>query len=118
MNAFSTHELSGPGEQLSVVRSAPSGTDRGSAHDCADISVVIPSFDRTDLAIETLESVLGQTRAVREVIIVANGNDDHAAFWRERAGGRVRVVRERTAGPQTARNTGIQAATSTWVATL
>ncbi|MEO8175125.1 MAG: glycosyltransferase [Sphingomicrobium sp.] len=84
----------------------------------ADISVVIPSYQRTELALETLQSVLDQTVPVREIIIVANGNDAHAAFWQAQASDRVRVVRVAARGQQDARNAGIETATTTWVAML
>lgn len=84
----------------------------------ADISVVIPSYDRTELALDTVRSVIAQSVPVREIIIVANGGDDHAAFWQAQCGGIVRVVRERARGQQAARSSGIKAATSSWVALL
>jgi glycosyltransferase involved in cell wall biosynthesis len=84
----------------------------------ADISVVIPSFDRTVLALDSLRSVLDQSTPVREIIIVANGDDEHAAFWAAHSGGIVRVVREAAPGQQAARSTGIRAAVSTWIALL
>jgi glycosyltransferase involved in cell wall biosynthesis len=55
---------------------------------------------------------------VKEIIVVANGSDDHAAFWQAQSGGIIRVVREAVPGQQAARTAGIQAATSTWVALL
>ena len=84
----------------------------------ADISVVIPSFDRTELALETVQSVLDQSCPVREIVIVANGSDDHAAFWDARSNDLVRVVRMPPIGKQAARNAGIRAARCAWVATL
>ncbi len=84
----------------------------------ADISVVIPSFDRTTLALDSVRSVLGQTTPVREIIVVANGDDEHAAFWAANSGGIVKVVREAAPGQQAARSTGIRAAVSSWVALL
>ena len=84
----------------------------------ADISVVIPSADRTELALETVRSVLAQSRPVREIIIVANGSEEHAAFWQANAGGKVRVLRHKAGGQQAARNAGIEAALSPWVALL
>lgn len=83
-----------------------------------DVSVVIPSFNRTELAVETVESVLAQTRPVNEIVVVANGSDDHAAFWTQRFRDRIRVVREQPVGKQVARTTGFREARSTWVATL
>jgi glycosyltransferase involved in cell wall biosynthesis len=84
----------------------------------ADISVIIPSVDRTELALETVRSVLVQTRPVREIIVVTNGSKEHAAFWQAHAGGKVRTVRQPSPGQQAARNAGIEAAVSTWVAML
>ena len=88
------------------------------AREPADISVVIPSFDRTDLALETVQSVLGQSWPVREIVIVANGSDDHAAFWTAQSNDLVRVVRLPPIGKQAARNAGIRAARCAWVAML
>lgn len=84
----------------------------------ADISVVIPSFDRKRLALETVQSVLAQSVAVREIVIVANGSEDHAAFWNAHSSDRVRVIRIPPIGKQAARNAGIRAARGAWVATL
>jgi len=84
----------------------------------ADISVVIPSFDRTDLALETVRSVLAQSWPVREIVLVANGSDDHAAFWHAQSNDTVRVVRMPPIGKQAARNAGIRAARGAWVGTL
>jgi len=84
----------------------------------ADISVVIPSFQRTHMTLETVQSVLDQSRPVREIIIVANGDDKHAAFWEAHATGKVRVLRVPARGQQGARNAGIEAAVSSWVAML
>lgn len=95
---------------------------RAAVSDCAvataDISVVIPSADRTELALETVRSVLAQSRPVREIIVVPNGSDEHAAFWQAQAGGKVRVLRHTGRGQQAARNAGIEAALSPWVALL
>lgn len=84
----------------------------------ADISVVIPSVDRRELALDTVRSVLAQSVPVREIILVCNGDDRHAAYWEAQAGGLLRVIRERVPGQQAPRNAGIEAATSTWVALL
>ena len=84
----------------------------------ANISVVIPCFDRTELALDTVRSVLAQSTPVREIIVVANGSNDHAAFWQANSGGIVRVIRVPPLGQQAARTRGIEAATSSWVALL
>jgi len=83
-----------------------------------DVSVVIPSFNRPDLLGESLDSVLAQTRPAREIIVVDNGTGDGTAEVVARHAGRVRYIRTEPAGVQAARNVGLQAATSRWVATL
>ena len=83
-----------------------------------DISVVIPSYNRAHLLAESLASVLAQTRQPREIIVVDNGTGDETAEVVARHAGRVRYVKTEPAGVQAARNTGLQAATSEWVATL
>lgn len=84
----------------------------------ADISVIVPSHERTQLALDTVRSILDQTMPVREVIIVANGDEHHARFLEEHSPEGVRVIREAVPGQQAARNAGIHAATSKWVAFL
>lgn len=83
-----------------------------------DVTVVIPSYDRPHLLLEALQSVLMQTRPPREVIVVDNGHGDETAEAVAVLGSRVRLIRTEPAGVQAARNTGIDAATSRWVALL
>lgn len=83
-----------------------------------DVSVVIPTFNRSDLLAETVGSVLAQTRRPREIIVVDNGTVHVAAAALARFGDAVRLIVEQPLGKQVARNTGIAAATSTWIATL
>jgi glycosyltransferase involved in cell wall biosynthesis len=101
-----------------VAAGSPSCKREDKAVPPADISVVIPCFDRTVLALDTVRSVLAQSTPVREIIVVVNGSDEHAAFWRANAGGIVRVIRVPPLGQQAARTRGIEAATSRWVALL
>jgi hypothetical protein len=66
------------------LRDAAAETPRGErANEAvlpADISVVVPSFDRTELALDTVRSVLAQSTPVREIIVVANGSDGSSMF--------------------------------------
>ncbi len=79
---------------------------------------MIPTFDRTDLLAETVRSVLAQTRPPREIIVVDNGTADRAAGALAPFGDAVTLIKEKPLGKQVARNTGIHAASSTWIATL
>jgi len=83
-----------------------------------DVSVVIPSFNRPDLLVEAVDSVLAQTRPPREIVVVDNGTAVETHETLARYGARVRYVKMEPAGVQAARNVGMQAATSRWVATL
>ena len=78
------------------------------------ISVVIPTFNRALLLERALESVLGQTHACGEVIVVDDGSTDATGEVVQRAAdqGRVPVsyIYQENQGASAARNTGIRAA--------
>lgn len=76
------------------------------------VSVIIPTYNRADLLPETLASVLGQTLADIEVIVVDDGStDDTAEVMAARADNRLRYVKNvRTGLPAAGRNVGIRAA--------
>jgi len=87
-----------------------------------NISVIIPTYNRSGVLRYSVESVLNQTYPVSEVIIVDDGStDDTAALieremrdkssWRER----VRYVYQSNQGQSAANNAGISKATSEWL---
>jgi glycosyltransferase involved in cell wall biosynthesis len=82
------------------------------------VSVVIPSHNRADLLLRSLESVLGQTLPPLEVIVVDDGStDDTERVVRGLGSEVVRYVRQpRRLGAQAARNRGIREARSDWIA--
>ncbi|HWZ60408.1 MAG TPA: glycosyltransferase [Gemmatimonadaceae bacterium] len=88
----------------------------------ADVSVVIPTYNRADLLPRAIESALSQTAPPAEVVIVDDGSTDDTpatlARYVERHAGRVRVLRIPNGGVARARNAGIAAARSAWVALL
>ena len=84
------------------------------------VSVVIPTRNRADLVARAVISALGQTRPVREVIVVVDGPDPQtelalAAVPDTRL--RVTVLPE-SRGSNNARNHGAALATGEWVAFL
>ena len=85
-----------------------------------DVSVVIPTLNRPDLAVRAVRSALAQTHAPLEVIVVVDGPDPatEAALARV-ADPRLRVLAlpERGKAPN-ARNQGALAATGRWTALL
>lgn len=74
------------------------------------ISVVIPCYNAAPWVAAAVRSVLRQTRAADEIIVVDDGStDDPAAALRE-FGGNVRLIRRENGGLSAARNTGTAAA--------
>ncbi|WP_419815161.1 glycosyltransferase family 2 protein [Glacieibacterium sp.] len=88
------------------------------AADVLDLSVVIPTHDRPRFLREAVESVLAQTRAVREILVVDNGTSDAPGQVLAPFGDRVRLIRSQPHQVQIARNTGFATATGRWIATL
>lgn len=87
-----------------------------------DITVVIPAHNRENLIERALSSVLSQTHTDIEAIVIDDGSID-STFSRVRAlcdeDSRVRLMKhEANLGAQAARNTGIKAAKSKWIAFL
>ncbi|MDN3920470.1 glycosyltransferase family 2 protein [Roseateles violae] len=80
------------------------------------VSVVIPCFNAEPYIAATLRSVLGQTGAELEVIVVDDGSTDDSVARIEREFPQVRLIRRANAGVAAARNAGIAAATGDWVA--
>ena len=85
-----------------------------------DVSVVVPTRARPDLVTRAVRSVLAQTHAALEVVVVIDGPDDAsrdalAAIGDDRV--RVLVLPAKQGAPN-ARNVGARAATAPWTAFL
>ncbi|MFD6164501.1 glycosyltransferase family 2 protein [Oerskovia sp. NPDC060287] len=81
----------------------------------ASVGVVVTGFDQGDLVREAVESVLRQTRAPDQVVVVDDGSTD--AWSLEvldvlRADGLVQVLRQENAGVSAARNAGLSLLTT------
>lgn len=84
-----------------------------------DVSVIIPTYNRPGLLMQTLDSVLAQTAPAREIIVVDNGtNDDTRAMIAGTYRSAVAYLRVPPEGVQAARNAGIARAQGAWIATL
>ena len=82
-------------------------------------SVVIPVRDRADVVGRAVASVLAQTFAAVEVVVVDDGStDDSVAAARAVADGRVRVVRQDAAGVEAARRSGVERSHGRWILVL
>ena len=89
----------------------------------ARVAAVIPTHDRPQLVRRAVESVLAQTVPVDEVIVVVGGPDPDGATARALSAfddPRLKILPlgEGRSGPSAARNAGVAAATSPWIAFL
>lgn len=84
------------------------------------VTVVIPTYNTADYTGAAIESVLAQTYASYEIIVVNDGSPDTLQLERvlSRFGDRVRYISQENQGVSAARNTGILAATTPFVAFL
>ncbi len=74
------------------------------------ISVIIPTYNRRSLLEKTIDSVLSQTHALFELIVVDDGSIDDSRELITGYGRRVSYIYQSNQGPAAARNTGIRAA--------
>lgn len=82
----------------------------------SSISVVIPAYNASRYIAETLESVLNQTLAPAEVLVIDDGSTDETAAVAEQFAPRVKVFRRANARQGASRNFGVQQARGEWVA--
>ncbi len=81
------------------------------------ISVVIPTFNRGAAIAATLDSVLNQTLAPLEIIVVDDGSTDGTAdFIAAHYGDKVRLIRQPNGGVARARNRGLRESRGEWIA--
>lgn len=82
------------------------------------ISVVIPAYNAAHLLDRSIASVLDQSHPVDEVLVVDDGSSDNTAEVVARYDAPVRLVSKPNGGAASARNAGVRAATSEWIAFL
>jgi len=85
----------------------------------ADVSVIIPTFNRSKWVSEAVDSVLHQTVKPREIFVVDDGSTDDTADVLSGYGDAIQVLRlEENRGVSAARNRGIEAAACRYLAFL
>jgi len=82
------------------------------------ICVVIPAYNIAEFIGRAIDSVLAQTHKPDEIIVVDDGSGDNTAEVIKSYGTKVRYIYQENAGLSAARNTGIKAAGSEWIAFL
>jgi glycosyltransferase involved in cell wall biosynthesis len=71
------------------------------------VSAIIPTYNRSHIICEAVDSALAQTYPHIEVIVVDDGSKDDTLVRLRQYGDRIRVVSQANAGPAAARNRGI-----------
>lgn len=82
-----------------------------------DISVVIPAYNVEAVVGRAIKSALNQTLPPQEIIAVADGSTDRTVEVIKKFP-QVKYVYDEKRGPASARNKGIEAASSEWIAFL
>jgi len=81
-------------------------------------SVIIPVYNSAATLARAVESVLAQTWAPHEIIVVDDGSSDNSLQLARGFGAPVRVITQANAGVSAARNRGAEVATGDWLAFL
>jgi hypothetical protein len=82
------------------------------------ISVIIPTFNRAWTLDRAVDSVLAQTCAPKEIIVVDDGSTDQTLALLAAYGDRVQVLSQPNRGVSSARNLGIAHSTGDYIALL
>jgi glycosyltransferase involved in cell wall biosynthesis len=82
------------------------------------ISIIIPTYNRSDFLKEAIDSVLKQTWKDFELIIVDDGSTDNTQEILSNYTGKISLISTEHKGPSAARNRGIQTAQGEYIAFL
>jgi glycosyltransferase involved in cell wall biosynthesis len=82
------------------------------------VSVIIPTYNRGWIVRDAIDSVLGQTYADFELIVVDDGSTDRTPPILDAYGDRLRVIRQANQGVSAARNRGIGESSGPLIALL
>jgi glycosyltransferase involved in cell wall biosynthesis len=101
----------------------PAVASRKSVGRPRSVSAVVPVFNRADCIGRCLDSIAAQTYPVDEIIVVDDASTDRTVAevrnWMRRHSTKLRLVHQaKNLGGSAARNAGIKAATSEWIAFL
>ncbi|WP_119677703.1 glycosyltransferase family 2 protein [Indioceanicola profundi] len=81
----------------------------------AQISVVIPTFNRSELLVGVVDALMGQTVPVKEIVIVDDGSSDDTAERVAGLSGPIRYLRQENSGKSAALNLGIANASGEFI---
>lgn len=82
------------------------------------VTVIVPTHNRANLVVDAIDSLLAQTYDDLRVVVVIDGSTDHTHEAIAHYGGLIATIFQANAGPSAARNRGIRAADSEFIAFL
>lgn len=83
------------------------------------VSIIIPTFNRRDLLLEAIQSVINQSYTNIEVIVIDDGStDESSSYVRKFDDKRIRLVSIRKSGRSHARNVGLELARGDYITFL
>lgn len=83
-----------------------------------NVSVIIPTYNRCERLKQAIRSVLAQSGAIFELMIVDDGSTDDTRSMIEKEFPQVTYSYQKNQGPSAARNAGIKKAKGQWIAFL
>jgi glycosyltransferase involved in cell wall biosynthesis len=90
----------------------------GVAQDSAQVSIILPVFNRANFVSGAIDSVLAQSLTLWELIVIDDGSDDNidAVLKPYLSDSRIRLIRQTRTGAASARNAGLKLARGAFVA--
>ena len=82
------------------------------------VSVIIPTYNRSQTLSNAIDSVLAQQSKALEVVVVDDGSTDETQDLLGKYEGKIKVITQSNQGVSAARNAGINAALGEWIALL
>ena len=79
------------------------------------VSVVIPAYNKAELTVKTVESVLSQTYKNIEIIVVDDGSTDNTKDLLKPYVGKIQYIHKDNGGACSARNVGIRKSTGEYI---
>ena len=79
------------------------------------ISVIIPTYNRAQLVLETIRNVQAQTLPPAEIIVVDDGSTDDSRQYLRALGSEIILVEQVNQGPGVARNAGFEISTGDFI---